>query len=67
MDFSKCSYQCGLCGVRRENIPIAKGRPNCCGRDMDISNKVSGGFKVWNTDVATQTGEENARMCGLHI
>lgn len=24
-------------------------------------------FKVWNTDVMTQTGEENARMSGLHI
>ena len=67
MDFSKCSYQCGLCGVRRENIPIAKGRPSCCGKSMDISNKVHFGFKVWNTDVATQTGEENARMCGIHI
>lgn len=67
MDFSKCSYECGPCGARKNDVPISKGRPECCGEKMWISNKNYCAVKVWNTDPMTQTGEENARMCGVPI
>lgn len=64
-------FNCKDCGSEITDIicpsrEIEKYRPMCCGKSM--RTKISTfAMKVWNYDRATQTGEENARMCGVDI
>ena len=63
-------FKCKDCKKKKENVfqSFTDPAPDCkkCGKAMERMIG-PGAFKVWNTDVATQTGEENARMCGIHI
>lgn len=65
-------FECEECKHIEEDIicssaQIEKSRPVCCGKSMKSLIGVPGKAKVWNMDPATQTGEENARMCGVPI
>ena len=63
--FDECSYECGICKKRKEDIPVSSDRPDCCGQKMWISNKSSAHIRVWNTDPATMNGAENRHYCGI--
>lgn len=62
-------FQCPVCKVIARDLyqSYDAPAPECqCGQTMyRMIGKVS--IKVWNYDPATQTGEENARMCGVEI
>jgi len=62
-------FKCKDCESIQDDVfqSFSDPAPDCeCGGRMERMVALVA-FKVWNTDVATQTGEENARMCGIHI
>lgn len=63
-------FKCKDCNTIKDDVSqsFTDPAPDCekCGEAMERMIGLVA-FKVWNTNVATQTGEENARMCGLHI
>lgn len=65
-------FKCPVCKSVQEDIlclhsEIDEHCPQCCGMPMTVKIGIPGKPKIWNMNPATQTGEENARMCGVDI
>ena len=68
----ECSFRCGKCGARKENVHLSddtpeafrKARPVCCDTVMSISNRPSGYVKVIDR---LMNADDNARWCGVDV
>jgi hypothetical protein len=63
-------FKCKECDDTEEILchykELEKQRPSCCDKPMDSVIGLCA-IKIWNMDRATQSGEENMRMCGVDI
>ena len=63
-------FKCKDCQTIKDDVfqAFTDPAPDCeeCGKTMERMIGLVA-FKVWNTNILTQTGEENARMSGFHI